>query len=183
MTDMKQVRLSGTGGQGILLAGALLGEAGIIEGKWVSGSNSYGAQARGSGCKSEIIFSIAPIDYPHLTEADFLVAMSQSTYDLYAQDLKEGQEAFILYDEGLVKPKNDRGIRQVGIPATEQAVKKLNNKQVANIVLLGAFIQITKIVSPRAIRKAMKIHVNERFRELNLKAFEIGMKLGRQANG
>ena len=89
MTDIKQIRMSGFGGQGILLAGALLGEAGVIEGKWVSGSNSYGAQARGSGCKSEIIFSNAPIDYPHLTTADFLVAMSQGTYDLYVRDVRE----------------------------------------------------------------------------------------------
>ena len=183
MTDIKQVRLSGTGGQGVLLAGALLGEAGVIEGKWVSGSNSYGAQARGSGCKSEIIFSGAPIDYPHLTVADFLVAMSQSTYDLYEKDVKEGVEGFILYDEGLVKPRDGLRTRQVGIPATEQALKKLNNKQVANIVLLGAFIEIAKIVSPKAIQKAMKIHVNERFRELNLKALEMGRGLGRQANG
>jgi len=183
MTNINQVRLSGTGGQGVLLAGALLGEAGVVEGKWVSGSNSYGAQARGSGCKSEIIFSSAPIDYPHLTVADFLVVMSQSTYDLYGKDVKEGPEGFILYDEGLVKPRDDLRTRQVGIPATELALKKLNNKQVANIVLLGAFVEITKIVPPEAIQKAMKIHVNERFMALNLKALEMGMALGRQANG
>lgn len=182
MTDIKQIRMSGFGGQGILLAGALLGEAGVIEEKWVSGSNSYGAQARGSGCKSEIIFSNAPIDYPHLTTADFLVAMSQGTYDLYVRDVRDGS-GFILYDDGLVKPRNDLRTRQVGTPATEQAVKKLNNKQVANIVLLGAFVKITKIVSPEAIKKAMKIHVNERFRNINLKAFEIGMTLGRQTHG
>ncbi len=182
MAEIKQVRFSGTGGQGVLLAGVLLGEAGVIEGKWVSGSNSYGAQARGSGCRSEIVFSSTSIDYPHLTVADFLVAMSQSTYDLYARDVRE-REGLILYDEGLVKPGEDRGIKQIGIPATEQALKKLNNKQVANIVLLGAFVEITKIVSPKAVRKALKIHVNERFRKLNLKAFEMGRAWGRQANG
>ncbi len=181
MTEIKQVRFSGTGGQGVLLAGALLGEAGVIEGKWVSGSNSYGAQARGSGCRSEIVFSSAPIDYPHLTVADFLVSMSQSTYDLYASDVRE-REGLILYDAGLVKPGEDRRVKQIGIPATEKALKKLDNKQVANIVLLGAFVEITKIVSSKAIRKALKIHVNERFRDLNLKAFEMGRALGRQAN-
>ncbi len=181
MAEVKQVRFSGTGGQGVLLAGALLGEAGVIEGKWISGSNSYGAQARGSGCRSEIVFSSDPIDYPHLTVADFLVSMSQSTYDLYASDVKE-RDGLILYDEGLVKPSKDRGVKQIGIPATEQALKKLNNKQVANIVLLGAFVEITKIVTPKAVRKALKIHVNERFRELNLKALEMGRALGRQAN-
>jgi 2-oxoglutarate ferredoxin oxidoreductase subunit gamma len=182
MTEIRQVCLSGFGGQGILLAGALLGEAGVIEGKSVSGSNSYGAQARGSGCKSEIVFSDGPIDYPHLTTADYLVAMSQGTYDLYAQGVRRGG-GFILYDDGLVKPRKDLDVKQVGLPATDQAVKKLNNKQAANIVLLGAFVEMTKIVTPEAIQKAMKVHVSERFRELNLKAFEMGMTLGRQAHG
>ena len=182
MAEIKQVRFSGTGGQGVLLAGALLGEAGVVEGKWVSGSNSYGAQARGSGCRSEIVFSSAPIDYPHLMVADFLVSMSQGTYDLYACDVRE-REGLILYDEGLVEPSEGRGIRQIGISATKEALRKLNNKQVANIVLLGAFVEITKIVSPRAVRKALKIHINERFRDLNLKAFEMGRALGREADG
>ena len=73
------MRLSGFGGQGVVLAGILLGQAGVIDGKYVSGSNSYGAQARGSGCKSEIVFSDGPIDFPHLTTADILVAMSQGS--------------------------------------------------------------------------------------------------------
>ncbi len=182
MTEIRQIRLSGFGGQGILLAGALLGEAGVIEGKSVSGSNSYGAQARGSGCRAEIVFSDAPIDYPHLTAADYLVAMSQGTYDLYAPEVRQGS-GLILYDDGLVKPKKELNLKQVAVPATDQAVKNLNNKQVANIVLLGAFVEMTKMVTPEAIQKAMKVHVNERFRELNLKAFEMGMALGRQANG
>ena len=65
------------------------GEAGVIDGKYISGSNSYGAQARGSGCKSEIVFSDRPIDFPHLTTADILVAMSQGAYDIYCEDVKE----------------------------------------------------------------------------------------------
>jgi 2-oxoglutarate ferredoxin oxidoreductase subunit gamma len=76
MTEIKQVRLSGLGGQGIVLSGMLLGQAGVMEGKYIAGSNSYGAQARGSGCKSEIVFSDSPINYPHLTISDVLVAMS-----------------------------------------------------------------------------------------------------------
>ena len=72
---------------------------------------------------------------------------------------------------------------QKGIPATESALKKLKNKQVANIVLLGALIQMTKIVSPKAIHKAIHFHLGERFRSLNLKALRTGMELGRQFHG
>jgi 2-oxoglutarate ferredoxin oxidoreductase subunit gamma len=182
MSEITQVRLSGFGGQGIVLAGVLLGEAGAIEGKYVSGSNSYGAQARGSGCKSEVVLSDGPIDFPHLIIADILIAMSQGAYNMYCEDVRE-TSGLILYDNYLTTPKENLKVKQLGIPATEHAVKKLKNKQVANIVLLGAFIEITKIVSIKAIKKAIHIHVGERFRSLNLKALQIGTELGRQVNG
>jgi 2-oxoglutarate ferredoxin oxidoreductase subunit gamma len=182
MAEIKQVRLSGFGGQGVVLAGVLLGEAGVIDGKHVSGSNSYGAQARGSGCKAEIVFADGLIDFPHLVTADILVAMSQGAYSLYCGDVKEST-GFILYDQSLVTVKENLNVHQIGIPATEYAIKKLKNKQVANIVLLGGLIETTKIVSPRAIRKAIHTHVSERFRNLNLKALRIGIDLGRRVHG
>jgi 2-oxoglutarate ferredoxin oxidoreductase subunit gamma len=182
MTEMTQVRLSGFGGQGVVLAGILLGEAGASDGKYVSGSNSYGAQARGSGCKSEIVFSDSLINFPHLTTADILVAMSQGTYNMYCGDVKENS-GFILYDQTLVNPKEDLRVKQLGFPATEVSVKRLKNKQVANIVLLGALIEITKIVSNKAMQRAIALHVSQRFRTLNLKALRLGMELGRRTHG
>ncbi|NWF92519.1 MAG: 2-oxoacid:acceptor oxidoreductase family protein [Syntrophaceae bacterium] len=182
MPAIIQVRLSGFGGQGIVLAGILLGEAGVIEGKYVAGSNSYGAQARGSNCKSEIVFSDGPIDFPHLTKADILLAMSQGAYNLYCEDVKEGS-GLILFDQGQVMPREGLHLIEIGVPATEYALKRLKNRQVANIVLLGAFIEITKIVSRKAMEKAIRVHVAERFRSLNLKALQIGIELGRRVHG
>lgn len=182
MTEIKQVCISGLGGQGVILAGLLLGQAGVIEGKNVAGSNSYGAQARGSGCKSEIVFSDGLINYPHVTIDDILVAMSQGAYDLYSRDVREGS-GFILYDEGLVKRREALKVKQLGVPATEYGMKKLKNKQVANIVILGALVERTKIVSPQALQKAIALHVSERFRNLNLKAFRLGMELGEKIHG
>ncbi len=182
MSGIIQVRLAGFGGQGVVLAGLLLGQAGVIEGKYISGSNSYGAQARGSGCKSEILFSDGPIDYPHLITADILIAMSQGSYNLYYKEMKE-TTGFILYDQGQVIPKEGINVQQRGVPATEYALKKIKNKQMTNIVFLGALIESTKIVSPKAIRKAITLHVNKRFQSLNLKALQIGMGLGKQING
>jgi 2-oxoglutarate ferredoxin oxidoreductase subunit gamma len=89
----------------------------------------------------------------------------------------------ILYDRGQVKPKEESQVNQIGIPATEYAIKKLKTKQVSNIVLLGALVGITKIVSPGAIRKAVRSHAGERFLTLNLQALRIGMELGRQTHG
>jgi 2-oxoglutarate ferredoxin oxidoreductase subunit gamma len=181
MTEIKQVRLSGFGGQGVVLAGLLLGQAGVIEWRYVSGSNSYGAEARGSGCKSEIVFSDAPINFPHLTTADILVAMSQGAYDIYCEDVKES--GLILYDQGPLTPKEELKVEQRGVPATEISLKKLKNKQVANIVLLGALIEITKIVSRKSVRKAIGLHMSERFRVLNLKALQTGIEMGRLPHG
>jgi 2-oxoglutarate ferredoxin oxidoreductase subunit gamma len=182
MGEITQVRLSGFGGQGVVLAGILLGEAGVIDGRYVSGSNSYGAQARGSGCKSEIVLSDRPIDFPHLITADILVAMSQGAYDLFCEDVRE-TSGLILYDQGQVVPKEPLNVKQMGVPAAEQALKKLKNKQVANIILLGALIEVTKIVTPKTVRKAIHIHVSERFLSLNLKALGAGMELARQIDG
>ena len=182
MSEIKQVRLSGYGGQGVVLAGVLLGEAGVIDGKYVAGSNSYGAQARGSGCKSEVIFSDGPIDFPHLITADILIAMSQGAYNQYSGDVRE-PGGIIFYDQGQVVPREGLHLDQIGIPATEQALTKLKNKQVANLVLLGALIQTTKTVSLEAMEKAMKTHVSERFRALNLKALRLGLELGEKAHG
>lgn len=182
MTGIKQVRLSGFGGQGVVLAGLLLGQAGVFDGKYISGSNSYGAQARGSGCKSEVIFSDGPVDFPHLTTADILVAMSQGAYDLYCQDVKK-ESGLILYDQGFVTPREDLRVKHLAIPATDVSIKRLKNKQAANIVFLGALIEVTHIVSPKAIRKAILVHVGERFQSLNLKALRVGMELGRKMDG
>jgi 2-oxoglutarate ferredoxin oxidoreductase subunit gamma len=182
VSEIIQVRISGFGGQGVVLAGVLLGEAGVIDGKQIAGSNSYGAQARGSGCKSEVVFSEGLIDFPHLTLVDILIAMSQGAYDLNLRDVKEGS-GLILYDRSLVTPRERVVVKQVGLPCTEVALRRLKNKQVANLILLGALVEITKIVSPKAIRKAIARHVNEQFRALNLKALGIGMTLGRQIHG
>jgi 2-oxoglutarate ferredoxin oxidoreductase subunit gamma len=182
MREITQIRLSGLGGQGIILAGVLLGEAGAIDGKYVSGSETYGAQARGSGCKSEIVFSNAPIDFPHLTTADILVAMSQAAYNIFCKDIKE-DSGLILYDRALVSPEVELKVEQLGIPATEVSVKRLKNKQVANLILLGALIETTKIVSPKAMQKAISLHVHERFQALNLKALQVGVDLRSREHG
>ena len=182
MPGITQIRWCGFGGQGVVLAGMLLGEAGALDGKFVSGSNFYGAQARGSICRAEVVLSGEPIDFPHVIETDLLIAMSQGSYALYCGGVKE-HSGIILYDQGQVTPKEGLRLRQTGIPATEQALKRLENKQVANIVLLGALIKTTKIVSWGSMEKAIRARVGDRFQHLNLEAFKLGRELGGKGNG
>jgi 2-oxoglutarate ferredoxin oxidoreductase subunit gamma len=182
MPRITQIRFAGFGGQGVILAGTLLGEAGVVQGMNVAGSNSYGAQARGSGCTSEVILSVGPIDFPHVTRADVLVAMSQGSYDLYAPSVT-ADGGIILYDASQVTPRKDLATRQRGVPATDAAIKRLKNKQAANIVLLGALVELTRLASPESVESAMGRHVSERFRGLNIEAFRLGRELAGETDG
>ncbi|MEA3360374.1 MAG: 2-oxoacid:acceptor oxidoreductase family protein [Thermodesulfobacteriota bacterium] len=179
MGNLKQIRICGFGGQGVVLAGTILGHAAINDGKWVSGSNAYGAQARGGSARSEIIISKNPIKYPHVIRADILIAMSQTAYDDYIKDVAE-KVGIVIYDNMLVNPVNRNDIQQVGVPATNTAISELNNKQVSNIVMLCASTAITEMVSKQAVITSIKNNVEKRFMKLNLKALEVGYNVGEE---
>ena len=175
MSGITQIRLSGFGGQGIVLAGILLGHAGVRDGQWVSGANSYGAQARGSACKAEVILSDRPVDFPHVLEADVLVAMSQGAYERFVKETKAG--GLVIFDSQLVKPRGGNP-RHQPIPAVEVAIREMGNKQVANIVMLGALTALTHVVSKESMQAAISEHIPSRFKEINLQAVKRGFQLG-----
>jgi len=181
MSGFVQVRISGFGGQGIVLAGVLIGRAGVLEGKSVAGSNSYGAQARGSACKAEVVLAERMIDFPHVITADILVAMSQGGYEQNKREVKPG--GLILFDRGLVHPEADSKIKQFGIYATDEALKKFKTQQPANLVMLGALIGITRLVSNQSLGKAIGLEIPGRFRKINLEALKLGVRLGKQVHG
>jgi len=176
MPDITQIRLSGFGGQGIVLAGMLLSIAGVEEGLEVANSNSYGAQARGSACKSEVIFGKKVITYPHVLLPDYLIAMSQGAYDLFLPGMS--RDGIILYDRFNVFPDTESGCIHFGIDATGNAIKQLGGPQGANIIMLGAFASVTGLISPESLKKAVEENVPSRFRETNLKALKTGLELG-----
>ena len=177
MAEVRQVMLCGFGGQGIVLGGTLLGYAAFNDGKWVSGISSYGPAARGGECASEVVISDRPVTFPHTIEVDFLIAMYQAAYDKYVDKVKPGT-GMVIFDERFVSPKKNSPLKHIGIPATQTAEKELNSSMVANIVALAAAIEISKVVTRDAFASAMKEHVPERFRELNLKAANFGFHLG-----
>ncbi|MBW1675861.1 MAG: 2-oxoacid:acceptor oxidoreductase family protein [Deltaproteobacteria bacterium] len=177
MGELKQIRFCGFGGQGVVLAGTILGYAAIKDGKWVSGSNSYGAQARGGSARSEVVISDDPIKFPHVIESDILVALSQSAYDIYIKNVAR-KGALAIYDDLLVKPSHLRGVQQIGVPATNTAIHQLESKQATNMVMLGASVAITRIVNRQALISSTIENVAERFRGVNVKALEVGFKLG-----
>jgi len=178
MAGLKQIRLCGFGGQGIVVAGVILGQAGISDGRWVAGSSSYGAQARGGYTSSDVVISDEPIVFPHVLKADILIAMSQQAYDRYIEDI--ASHAVILFEQQLVTPCTLHGITQRGIPATMRAIEELDQKQVATIVMLGAAVTATGIVSRQSMLSALQSTVSKKFLEVNIKSVELGFSLGEQ---
>jgi 2-oxoglutarate ferredoxin oxidoreductase subunit gamma len=177
MANLIQIRLCGYGGQGVILAGIILGHAAIHDDQWVAGSNSYGAQARGGAARSEVVIAKHPIAYPHVLQADILIAMSQTAYDTYIHEVTEGN-ARILYDDMMVKPRTMQGIQHMGIPAIKTAISKLDANQVANIIMLGASAVVTGIVTEKSLISSIQAHVSQRFKELNIKALRAGFTIG-----
>ncbi|HET6478251.1 MAG TPA: 2-oxoacid:acceptor oxidoreductase family protein, partial [Dehalococcoidales bacterium] len=117
-----------------------------------------------------------PISYPYVIEADIMVAMFQTAYDKYIGQVREG--GIVVYDDQLVSPHNVDSLKQVPVPATRTAIEELKNEIVANMVMLGAAVGITGLVTKDALCSAIAETVAERLRELDLKAVAAGFRLG-----
>ncbi|MCW3985213.1 MAG: 2-oxoacid:acceptor oxidoreductase family protein [Candidatus Bathyarchaeota archaeon] len=170
-----EVRICGLGGQGVVLAGQILGRAAVYDGKNVVQTQSYGAEARGSAAKSEVIISDQKIGYPMVRKCDILVAMSQSAINAHIKDLKEN--ATLLVDKDLVKQIPEIKAKVYNLPTTKVAETQLRSKMYANVVMLGALTEITKIVSKEAMKKAITTSVRADTTKTNLCAFEEGINL------
>ncbi len=173
MATRREVLLAGFGGQGIVLAGYILGKAATVyEGKEAALVQSYGPESRGGASKAEIVVSDELIDYPRVSDPEAMVIMAQEAYHAYAA--KRSPHCLLIYDEDLVEPNEEReGMKRLAIPATRLA-EQLGRKIVANIVMLGFLTAITGIVSPEAMRQSIATSVPRGTEELNLKAFETG---------
>jgi len=177
MAPIKQVILCGFGGQGIVLAGTMLSQAAFNDGKWVSSTNSYGAAARGGACRAEVVISGKPTIFPYVIAADMLIAMYQTAYNKYIGRVKHG-EGVVIYDERFA-PKEMEGLKYAGIPATRAAIEELDKGIAANVIILSAAVEMTGVVTRKALKSAIEEIIPERLRQLNLKAVDIGFRLGR----
>jgi 2-oxoglutarate ferredoxin oxidoreductase subunit gamma len=174
---MAEIRFSGFGGQGIIRLGLISGKAlSLFDNKHATMTQSFGPEARGSACSSQLVVSKDRVLYPYITKPEILVSMSQEAYDKYEPDLRE--DGILIIDSDLVKPKPARGKIQVfSIPSTRFA-EELGNRIIANLVMLGFFTAVTKIASPEAMKKALPGLVPGRFLDLNIKAFGKGYDYG-----
>ena len=174
----KDIRICGFGGQGVILAGFIIGKAAsVFENYNAVQSQSYGPEARGGAARSEIIISDEKIGYPRPVGVDCLVAMSQESFDTYRDDIRD--DAIIILDPDLVK-NHDIGKKLYKVHALKIA-EELGNKIVTNIVMVGAFTSIYGLLKPESVKESVIDSVPKRFTELNVKAFERGLEAGKNA--
>ncbi len=172
-----RVLLTGFGGQGVVLAGHILGKAAAIhDGREATLIQAYGPEARGGATLVQVTISDAPILYPYIDQADAIVCMSQEGFTKYGPAL--GPEGVLLYEHDLVRlPQDYPTARAFGIPATQLAVEA-GRKMVANIVMLGFLVSVTGVVGKAAMEEAIRTSVPKGTDELNLGAFARGLVHG-----
>jgi 2-oxoglutarate ferredoxin oxidoreductase subunit gamma len=170
-----EVRIVGLGGQGVVIAGQVLGRAAVYDGRNAVQTQSYGAEARGSAAKSEVIISDGKIGFPVVRNCDILIAMSQETLEGNIKDLKE--DGTLLLDSSTIRDVPKTSARAFEIPATQTSEKTFGEKLYANMIMLGALVKTTSIVSENALESAIKDTVTKKAVSANVEAYAKGKKL------
>ena len=176
---MTELRIAGFGGQGVILAGMVIGRAATIyDNKFVTLTQSFGPEARGSACSVQLIVSPQPILYPYINRPNILVVMSQEACTRFCTDIKPG--GVLLYEQDLIKlsKKCAPNVKAFGIPATRLA-EELGRKLVLNMVMVGFVTAMTSLTTAEAVRKSVADSVPKGTEQLNLAAFEKGYEYGR----
>ena len=177
-----EIRICGFGGQGIILAGIILGKsASLFYDKEAVQTQSYGPEARGGASKCEVVISDDKVDYPKVQSPDIFVAMSNEALTKYIVDLKDN--GTLIVDPGTTDVSDvqdfidEHNIKVFEAPATKTANDDIGLKIVANIVMVGAITKITEVISKEAAIKAIEASVPKGTEEKNIKAFEAGYNL------
>ena len=171
------IRFSGFGGQGIIKSGILVGKAAsLFDNKYGTMTQNFGPEARGGACSAQIVLDDSPVLYPYISEPEILVTMSQEAYEKFSDELVAG--GILLTDTDLVKPQQFRkDVKVYSIPSTRIA-EEMGNRIFANVVMIGFFTAITKVISPEAMKKAIPGAVPSRFIDINIEAFDRGYNYG-----
>ncbi|MCL6506622.1 MAG: 2-oxoacid:acceptor oxidoreductase family protein [Bryobacteraceae bacterium] len=174
---LTEIRIAGFGGQGVILSATIIGKAAsIYSGGHAVMTQAFGPESRGGSSSAQLVLSDAPILYPYVTRTDVLVALSQEAYTRFLPELKDG--GTLIVERDLVRLSDvGRGIRVHGVPATRLA-EDLGRRMVMNVVIVGFFGAVTRLLEPDALRRAVEDSVPPAMRELNLRAFDKGFEYG-----
>ncbi len=178
MSDRMELRLTGSGGQGVILASVIFAEAAIIAGKYTAQSQSYGPEARGGASKAETLISDEPIGFTKVQNPTFLMALTQKSLDKYAVNLPE--DCLVMIDDSLEKPANVPEDKLVIMPILKTAKDEVGRQQTANIVAVGCINELLHIVNRKEIEKAVMMHIPAGTETLNRKALNAGEKMAQE---
>jgi 2-oxoglutarate ferredoxin oxidoreductase subunit gamma len=171
--DRFEMRLSGSGGQGMILGAVILSEAiGQNTDRNVAQSQSYGPEARGGASKADVVVSDKEIYYPKAMKLDLLLAMTQEALDSYFKDLKEG--GTLIVDTTLVTDVPTD--KYFGLPFTQLAKEEAGHVMVANVIAIGAISELTGVIDKESLLKAVLARAPRGTEDKNRKAVEIGMR-------
>jgi 2-oxoglutarate ferredoxin oxidoreductase subunit gamma len=170
-----EIRIAGFGGQGVILAGIVLGHAAVHEGKKAVQTQSYGAETRGGAARSEVVISDEKIDYPNVISANITITMSQESFEEYGSSTTPGSVLFV--DADLVTTgSGSSGGTLYRVPATKIAADEFKKTLVANMVMLGAVAAVTKIVKLESLKTSVRKAAPKASANLNTRALERGFE-------
>ncbi|MFW6237544.1 MAG: 2-oxoacid:acceptor oxidoreductase family protein [Desulfosudaceae bacterium] len=172
---------SGAGGQGVITAAVILGEAAVLqEGLNAVQAQSYGPEARGGAARAEVIISDNPINFPRVNNANVITCLTQEAYNKFYAAIRPG--GLLITDADRVATNKKVDARQVELPLQKTAVETVGNPVVLNICMLGAVIALSGAVRPESILNTLAGRIPEKFMDLNRRAFQLGLELGQSAN-
>ncbi|AET66732.1 2-oxoacid:acceptor oxidoreductase, gamma subunit, pyruvate/2-ketoisovalerate family [Desulfosporosinus orientis DSM 765] len=177
---LQKIILAGFGGQGVMSMGQLLAYAGLVEKKHVSWIPSYGPEMRGGTANCSVTISDEEVSSPIITEPDTLIVLNRPSLEKFEKDVKRGGR--LLINSSLIQIESQRQDLQVlKIDASEMA-REIGNNRVSNMIILGAFIELTRSVTLESVIGALKQVLPEyRYNliPLNRQALEKGIQLAK----
>jgi len=172
----KEILIGGVGGQGVVLSGILLGTAAtLFDGKQAVQTQSYSSELRGGSTRAEVIISEEPVTDPQVRKPDILIVLAEDALSKYIGRIKP--KGLLVIDSDLVKGAKPGDYEILSIPATSIADKEMGNIIVANLIILGALVKKTGLLSVESMEKAIEVSVPKKAITLNLNAFRRGLEL------
>ena len=175
MLKTTEIRLSGSGGQGLILAGIILAKAAVHDKRRVTQTQSYGPESRGGYSRADVIISDTEIFFPEATQFDILMALTQEACDVYLFDMKEN--GVLIVDSTFVKNISMLTDHTYEVPFTELATQHFGSPITTNIISLGFLVKATGVVKEESLEKAIAESVKPAFIDLNIRAMKLGFEL------
>jgi 2-oxoglutarate ferredoxin oxidoreductase subunit gamma len=178
--ERSRIVFSGSGGQGVITAAIILAKAAaIFEGKNAIQSQSYGAAARGGATRTDIVIADSEINFPKVLQPNILVSLTQESYNKFSPIIRPG--GLLLVDSKYVTIGKKVDAKHKVLPMFDTVLKEIGKPIVFNICMLGALIGITKLIKPESILKVLETTIPKDFMEMNKKALEMGIKMGKNS--